>query len=147
MKLNSVTRFLVEKLLKMTDTDDVYKFLESRGFDIIGKGSESTVYSRKGYEYVIKIQRNYCYVKVKYVPCDKHFANQEYFHGKGFNVIVQEKCEKFSAGEWPFDNSNILYKRWMKFAKFLNDKFNVYDTHAFNMGIKNGRLVSIDWNH
>lgn len=148
MKLNSVTRFLVEKILKMSE-DNAYEYLKNRGFDLIGKGSESYVYSRKGFEYVIKIQHNYGgYVKVKHVPCDKHFANQEYFHGKEFNVIIQEKCERFTIGDrWDHTYNHTLFNRWRRFSKFLQDKFNVGDTHDFNMGTKNGRLVSIDWNH
>lgn len=148
MKLNSVTRFLVNKLIKMDNKEDAYEYLESMGFDRIGMGSESTVYSRKGYDYVIKIQR---YGGIKRVPCNTHFANQESFEGKNFNVIVQEKCEKFVVDKWPHNSNDnietVTYKRWKKFSKFLSDNFKVYDNHDFNMGIKKGRLVSIDWNH
>jgi RIO-like serine/threonine protein kinase len=150
MKLNSVTMFLVNKLLQMTDIEKAYEYLESKGFNVIGRGCESTVYSRKGYEYVIKIQRSYN--EIKEVPCDKHFANLQYFKGNHeFNVMIQEKCEKFKVDLWPFETSERMetkiYKKYVKFVKFLHNKFDVCDTHDFNMGLKNGKLVSIDWNH
>lgn len=141
MKLNSVTTFLVNKIITM-DIKESYDYLKSIGYEVIGCGAESTVFSRKGYEYVIKIQRSR---SIKHVLSDIHFANQKTFEGENFNVIVQEKCEKFVA-EWNIPDTPE-YKRWDKFQKFLYNKFNVIDRHDFNMGLKNGRLVSIDWNH
>lgn len=132
----------------MTDIEKAYKYLKSKGFDKIGRGCESDVYSRKGYEYVIKIQRSYG--GLKKVPCDKHFANLKFFKGEhGFNVMVQEKCEGFKIDEYPTGSvpETKVYKKWKKFSKFLQNKFDVSDTQDFNMGLKNGRLVSIDWNH
>ena len=146
MKLNSVTTFIVNKIIGMS-YEDATEYLESMGFSIIGRGCESVVYSKKGFEYVIKLQT---WQKPKSVPCDKHFANQVMFDGGAngnyeFNVIVQEKCVSIKPAGFK-EATSPLYKRCEKFKKFLENKFNVWDIHDFNMGIRNGRLVSIDWN-
>jgi RIO-like serine/threonine protein kinase len=123
--------------------EDAKEYLESMGFSIIGKGRESVVYSKKGFEYVIKLQT---WQKTKRVLCDKHFANQVTFNSDSFNVIVQEKCEKFEL-PYPYIETSKPYKKWQKFKLFIEKKFDVGDLYDFNMGLRNGKLVSIDWNH
>jgi hypothetical protein len=141
MKLNSLVMYHVKKILGMSK-DDAKNYLTDNGFSRIGHGEESIVYSRKGFEYVIKIQYEAFHnsgTNADEVPSDKHFVPTMVFRGDKFNIIVQKKC----------DDRRVDYfdKRYQKFQRFVRDKFSVSDIHEKNVGLIKGRMYVFDWNY
>jgi hypothetical protein len=114
------------------------------GFDQIGYGCESYVFSRKGFEWVIKLtydpHNGNSINTIKKNPSDKHFAIGESFdttHGDFF-IVVQKKLAP-NKYEW----NDEKFKKWVK---MIERKFpTISDLIKENAGMINGRLVCIDW--
>jgi len=114
------------------------------GFNQIGHGCESYVYSRKGFEWVSLITHNphsgNSINTIKKNPSDKHFAIGESFpttHGDFF-IQVQKKL---APNKYEWDD-----KKFKKWVKMMGRKFpSITDIIKENAGMVNGRLVCIDW--
>lgn len=112
-------------------------------FDRIGAGCEANVYSRNGFEYVIKIvydphagNNSSSHGKS---PNPKHFVEGYTFELPNDNYIVVQKKVITKKGLW-------RDKKYNKFRKFLGKKFpNISDVIGDNCGYLNGRLVCFDW--
>lgn len=140
MQLNSLVMYHVKKLIEL-DHDEAKNYLCDNGFTRIGSGMESVVYSRKGFEYVIKIQYDPFNNSGMHhnVPNEKHFVPTLVFKGKGkVNIIVQTKCDK---GRVDYFDQN-----YQKFHRFVRDKFKISDIHEGNVGTIKGRMYVFDWN-
>lgn len=139
MKINSLIRYHIEKLRNLY-LDEAKEYLSNNGFKMIGSGCESVVYSKKGFEYVIKL--NYCPfsntgIHVD-IPSDKHFAKYLTFTTSFGHLIIQEKCEVLK-----YRDRNIT--NFKKFRKWVEAKYSVSDIHFENVGVINGRFLVIDY--
>lgn len=137
--------FHVRKLMKLSFNDSK-EYLIKNGFTNIGSGCESVVYSKKGFEYVIKLQHDAfnCSGTKEEIPCSKHFADQlvfDHFTNDMIKIVIQEKVDKVvgNISNW---NRN---KNFHKFVAFVEKKFRIGDTHEGNIGIKNGKFLVFDW--
>lgn len=136
--------FHVRKLMKLSFYNSK-EYLIKNGFDKIGSGCESVVYSKKGFEYVIKLQHDaFTYSGTKEeIPCSKHFADQLVFDSANdmIRIVIQEKVDKVvvNTPNWKSD------KNFHKFVAFVEKKFRIGDAHEGNIGIKNGRFIVFDW--
>lgn len=146
MKLNTLVMYHVRKLMALNSYRKAYDYLTNAGFDEIGSGCESKVYSRKGFEYVIKIKIQFnpfecSAIHDEDVPNEKHFASMAIFKSQAFNVIVQQKCETTVDKMWrKFD-----IRKFNKYSEKMEQKYKVQDVHAGNVGIIKGRFIIIDW--
>jgi hypothetical protein len=141
MKLNSLIRYHINKLIKL----DYYKaidYLQNKGFNMIGSGCESVVFSRKGFDYVIKLQHSPFSQSGtdRDIPDDNHFASTKVFKGNGMNIIIQEKVEHTVNKHY-----SKYITRFRKFRSFVEKNFGVSDIHDENVGIIRGRMIVFDW--
>ena len=146
MKINSLIQFHINKLLALSSLCKAQEYLMNNGFIRIGCGCESVVYSKVGFEYVIKIQFSAFTHSgsKKDIPSSKHFTNQVVYKGEVFNVIVQEKIEKV-YGDMKGTRDKPIHKRFKKFVEFVEKNFGVSDIHVDNVGLNKGRFVVFDW--
>lgn len=139
----TIIRYYIKRIESL-ELYDARTTLVKLGFDQIGSGSESYVYSRKGFEWVIKLthdpHRGNSPDTIKNNPSDKHFAIGESFpttHGDFF-IQVQKKLAP-NKYHW----NHLKFKKWVK---MMEKKFPfVSDLICENAGMTNGRLVCIDW--
>ena len=143
MKLNSLILFHVRNIKNLSYTD-ARNYLLNKGFKQIGSGCESVVYSRKGFDYVIKLQSDAFSDSAMHsdIPDSVHFVPTKVIEAKEFNIIIQEKVEH-TVGTYYRKYS----KRYSKFRKFMEEKFKCTDIHDENIGILKGRMVVFDWNY
>jgi hypothetical protein len=134
----------VRKLQELS-LHNAQQYLIKNNFTKIGSGCESVVFSKKGFDYVIKLQYDaftYSGTK-KEIPCEKHFTKQLVFNHSTdtISIIIQEKVDQVvvNTRNW---RSN---KRFHKFVEFVERRFYVGDTHEGNIGIKNGKFLVFDW--
>ena len=141
MKINSLIRYHVEKL-KNLSLYGAKEYLARNQFHCIGSGCEAVVYSRKGFDYVIKLHYSpFSNSGVdKGIPSDKHFANQIAYKVSYGNIIIQEKCD--SVVRINIKKHGINFK---KFRRWVEEKYKVSDIHTDNVGIRNGKFVVFDW--
>ena len=144
MKFNSILLFHIRKLRNLSFYN-AEKYLIKNDFIKIGCGCESVVYSKRGFDYVIKLQFSPFgnSGSKEDIPHPKHFANQQVFEGHGYNLIIQEKVDKLPKGVHTCKHP--LEKRYNKFVAFLENTFRVGDTHSGNIGYKNGKFIIFDW--
>ena len=142
MKLNSLIRYHVNKLIKL-DYHKANQYLVNKGFINIGSGCESIVYSRKGFDYVIKLQFSpFTQTGMdRDIPSDNHFAATEVFKGNNMNIIIQEKVEHTVCSQY-----DKYITRFRKFRSFVEKNFGVSDIHDENVGIIRGKMIVFDWN-
>ena len=70
-------------------------YLKSKGFTKIGSGCESVVYSKEGFEYVIKIVYDAFTYSGNKTPFDSiHFAKSKSFPTNSILLTVQEKVDE-----------------------------------------------------
>lgn len=139
----TIIRYYVKRIESL-NLNSAKNTLSKLGFDLIGHGCESYVYSRKGFEWVIKLTHNphsgNSINTIKRNPSDKHFAIGESFdttHGCFF-IQVQKKLAP-NKYEW----NDKKFKKWVK---MIEKKFPfIDDLIKENAGMVNGRLVCIDW--
>ena len=144
MKFNSILLFHIRKLSKLSYYN-AEKYLIKNDFIKIGSGCESVVYSKRGFDYVIKLQFSPFgnSGSKSDIPHPKHFANQQVFEGDDYNLIIQEKVNKLPKNV--HSHNHPMQKKFSKFVAFLENTFHVGDTHAGNIGYKNGKFVIFDW--
>jgi hypothetical protein len=142
----SVVMFHINKIYDLNLTlTQAKNYLVNNGFYQIGSGCESVVYSRKGFEFVIKLtyspHSGNSVDNIRNIPSLKHFVPGWSFDGENFFIVVQKKVKE-NPHTW---NSNT-YKRYKNFVKMLKKKFpTVDDVCAFNCGIENGVIKCFDW--
>jgi hypothetical protein len=140
MELNSIILYHIRKI-KDLDYRSARNYLNKR-FSVIGSGQESVVFSRKGFDYVIKLQHNpfnNSGTKVD-IPDSVHFIPTKVIECRSFNIIIQKKVDHTVCGKY-----YTYQKRFEKFRLFMEKKFSVSDIHDENVGIVNGRMVVFDW--
>lgn len=150
MKINSLILFHIRKLVNLSYYPAI-EYMIANHFTQIGSGCESVVFTKKGFDYVIKLQHSPFFNtnSSTEVPCTKHFANQKAFAwekggGSACKIIVQEKVDQV-FGSIPYLDRKPMIKKFSAFTKFLKDKFEVRDTHDGNIGLIKGRFVVFDW--
>jgi hypothetical protein len=139
----TIIRYYIKRIESLS-LDNAMDTLLKLGFNLIGSGCESYVYSRKGFEWVIKLTYDpHCGNSINTIkknPSDKHFAIGESFpttHGEFF-IVVQRKLDP--------NKYNWDHKKFKKWVKMLGKKFPfITDIITDNAGMVNGRLVCIDW--
>jgi len=143
MKLNSLILFHVRNIKNLHYTD-ARNYLLNKGFNQIGSGCESVVYSRKGFDYVIKLQSNAFSESGMHsdIPDSVHFIPTKVIKTSRFNIIIQQKVEH-TVGTY----YKKYQRRYQKFRNFMEKKFNCSDIHDHNIGIVRGRMVVFDWNY
>jgi hypothetical protein len=147
MKLNSVLTYLVGKLTMLDTTYQAERYLLNNGFSLIGRGCECGVFSRKGFEYVIKVMFDSHYntdgKHLLKIPSEKHFVDTLLVDHGNFPIVIQRKvvsCEgiiRYKTPEW---------YRMEKFRKFVEKKWtNINDLGDYNIGIDRGQFKVFDW--
>lgn len=139
----TIIRYYVKRIESLS-LDSAASTLIKLGFDLIGSGCESYVYSRKGFEWVIKLTHDphsgNSVDTITRNPSDKHFAIGESFvttHGDFF-IQVQRKL---APNKYNWDD-----KKFKKWVNMIEKKFPfISDLIKENAGMVNGRLVCIDW--
>lgn len=144
--LNSATQYYVSKLAVTHTAQEARDKLTNWGFVLIGSGSESDVYSRTGFDYVIKVMRKSHYglgaEVIRNLPCEKHFAKSFVYDTNGLHkIIIQEKLERVSL---PIANAKI--NNLDDFFTMIGRKFpKVEDIAYYNVGKRrDGRYQVID---
>ena len=150
MKLNSLILYHVKNLLKISNDSNSpntirnisKNYLLSKGFDKIGSGCESVVYSKEGFDYVIKIVYDPFTYSGNKKPLDSiHFARTRSFTTNSIIITIQEKVDKVVG----FGCVANLRKRYDKFYKFMEKKYDISDVHEENVGLIKGRMVVFDY--
>lgn len=144
MKLNSVLKYLISKLSMMESCDEAGKFLTKNHFVRIGSGCESIVYSRDGFDYVIKLVFDSHFDSggdhIQSMPSEKHFA--ESFLVKGFYIpiIIQKKLT-------PLEDMKKYPLRMGHFRRFISKNWpNISDIASYNIGMdQHGKMYVYDW--
>lgn len=143
MNINSAMLYVIDRIQNLTFRNAMNWMVE-HNFTRCGSGCESVVYTRDGFDYVIKIQYSaftLSGVKVDN-PSPKHFMETEVVYCEDFNIIIQKKVTPLD------DLMHIPWTAFEKFKDFILRKFpNVTDVHCGNCGLLNGRMVVIDWNY
>ena len=151
MKFNPLILYHIKNLSKFGNDPYLDKreacnkcqdYLVLKGFKRVGSGCESVVYSKKGFEYVIKIVYDPFEHSGSKEPLNAfHFANSKSFKTRTIHIVIQEKV--MPLDDWnnkPFPNAKIK-----AFRKFMVKKYGVGDLHSGNIGIIKGRLVVFDY--
>lgn len=148
MKLPSLVMYHVRKIVSMS-TYEARDYLKKAGFKQIGCGCESVVFSREGFDYVIKIQFSPFYnsptnkdnhdESKTIVPNEHAFVKTWVFQGIN-PIIVQEKVEHTIEDKW-----NDYAGKFRKYVKKARALYNIQDLHEGNVGVIRGRLVIFDW--
>jgi RIO-like serine/threonine protein kinase len=142
MKLNSLVIYHVNKLSTL-EFEDARDYLISVGFNQIGSGCESVVYSRKGFDYVIKLHYSpFTFSGMKRdIPSEKHFVPTVVFRRNDFNIVIQKKVEHTVCAKY-----EKFAKRYKEFVKRMEKTYQVSDIHDENVGVIKGRFWIFDWN-
>ena len=140
-RLPSVAMFHVRKMQNM-DYNTARQYLRNNNFYLLGEGCEAYVYTRSGFEYVIKVLHDphpgNPIVEEKEIPSLKHFIPAYGFEAVDYHIVVQKKI-KPSPYNW-------TSKKYNRFSAMLSKKFpRVSDTLDFNCGLENGTLKCFDW--
>jgi hypothetical protein len=141
IKPPSVVMFHVNKIYDL-NLNQAKTYLRKNGFYQIGSGCESVVFSRDGFEYVIKLtycpHRGNSVDNIRNIPSPKHFVPGWSFEGDSFFIVVQRKIKE-SPYHWG-------HKRYTNFLKMIKKKFpTVSDVCEFNCGLDNGTMKCFDW--
>lgn len=142
MKLNSAMLYIIDGLKQCDNWASAKKYLVSKKFICIGAGCESIVFSRPGFEYVIKIQYSPFRSSGTFseIPSVKHFLEFYLERGEDFNIIIQPKIQKLD-----FDNYGESLRKFRKFSSWVENKFKVSDVHGGNVGSYRGKMMVFDW--
>jgi hypothetical protein len=147
MKIPTIIRYYIKRIESLSLNEAKTTLIEL-GFHKIGSGCESVVYSRKGFEWVIKLTYSPHAANsidtIRKNPSDKHFAFGESFpttHDEFF-IVIQKKVTPLKF-EWTDKKASKRFDKWIK---MIEKKFpNISDLIKDNVGTVNGRMVCLDW--
>lgn len=141
MKLPTIIHYHIDKI-KNLDYTNAKRYM-AKHFTHIGDGAESECYSRKGFDYVIKLYISYHEDGRKDTnPNETYFLSHVHLQFENFAVIVQHKIESYGGLRKIPDK---LHERVRKFQQLVIQKFPQFDLHNGNIGIFRGRLFYYDW--
>ena len=109
------------------------------GFKQIGQGGFSTVYSKDGFDYVVKVGGG-----MYSIPKGEHYLLPTYVVNSDGGLMIQPKCDEVYTGDFSAECPTHAY--WIDIQKSLSKKCKGWrDTHCGNVGIYKGKPVIIDW--
>jgi len=147
-KLNCVFKWILKNLSNAADMGEAQSFLKRAHFVKIGSGCEANVFSRKGFDYVIKIVHRPHYQNsislIQDTPPLSHFVESFLVDTiGGFRVILQKKIDiepKKGRDGWAMlTRFEACLRKNSKCVPFLSDV--IYD----NMGFDKNKPVLLDW--
>ncbi len=152
--INSAIKFYLSKLTaeNVSNPHVARRMLMEWGFDYIGGGCESFVFTRKGWGMVIKIWYNPHFKAGAEVfqqnQPKSFFADTLCIAANGFNIVLQPKMEVIEKILYDRKASEKRFGRkhtYERFYEAIREKFPVGDLGAQNVGYLNGRIVAFDW--
>lgn len=146
MEVNEFHKIIINRLTKM----EMYRaelYLQKLGWNFIGSGAESSVFSKKGVHFVIKIRHRshsgHSPLAVIAAAHDKLCIPTEAFEANGWTLVVQQKVDVIidDLDSYRSTCSYLLaYKKRAKHYSFFDD-----DVISCNLGLFQGRVYSVDW--
>ena len=142
MKLPKIFSWILTRLNSCYNTCEAQKLLEKLSFEVIGSGMESYVYSRKGFEYVIKIQYDSHYnnplSQVQVTKNNPLFAESFAVLLNGFPVDIKKKLQPLTGKD--------INKKVRSFIRKFKKQFPCdNDISIDNVGMSNGSIKAYDW--
>lgn len=146
MKLPRIFTWIFAQLDKCSSASKAANLLEKLHFEYLGEGTESRVYFRKGFDFVIKIMNQpHGQTPLSQIQCASETGKSFFVESfavrfANFTAIVQKRIEPII-----FDGLKMDKKLQTFISKVKRAFPTESDVHLNNVGLDRGSIKAFDW--